>query len=303
VPVAKANLYVANSGTTVRFLTAMLAIGHGTYRLDGTPRMRQRPIGDLLYALRQLGAEVVSETATDCPPVVMHACGLSGGQATVAGDISSQFLSGLLMAAPYAAGDVELIVEGELVSRPYIDITLAVMAAFGVSVDVRKPTNGMSENKSKIFDQPLINKVGINSCFHISAPRPYSAREYMIEPDASAASYFFAAAAVTQGTVTVEGLSQASLQGDVAFCECLKQMGCDVQYGPNSITVVGRPLHGIDVDMNARTPSATRCKRSGPWRSSLKARRPFAASLIFDTRKPTAFTQWPRNCASSGPTS
>lgn len=228
LPTVNSDLYVANSGTTVRFLTAMLALGNGTYRLDGTLRMRQRPIGDLLDALRQLGANAVSETGTGCPPVVIHAHGLAGGRATVAGDISSQFLSGLLMAAPYALADVELLVQGELVSRPYIDMTLAVMASFGVHVGA-----------------------DASNRFTIAAPQHYQARPYDIEPDASAASYFFAAAAITQGEVTVEGLSRDSLQGDVAFCDCLEQMGCAVQHGRNRITVLGRPLCGIDIDMNA----------------------------------------------------
>jgi 3-phosphoshikimate 1-carboxyvinyltransferase len=228
LPTANTDLYVANSGTTVRFLTAMLALGHGTYRLDGTARMQQRPIGDLLDALRQLGANAVSETGTSCPPVVVYAQGLAGGSATVAGDISSQFLSGLLMAAPYAKADVELVVQGELVSRPYIDMTLAVMASFGVCVGA-----------------------DASSRFTIAAPQRYRARPYDVEPDASAASYFFAAAAITRGEVTVEGLSRNSLQGDVAFCDCLEQMGCTIQYEQNRITVTGRPLCGIEVDMNA----------------------------------------------------
>jgi 3-phosphoshikimate 1-carboxyvinyltransferase len=228
LPAERADLYVANSGTTARFLTAMLALGQGIYRLDGAPRMRERPIEDLLCALRQLGAEADCESPGGCPPVVVRGRGLRGGRATVAGDISSQFLSGLLMAAPYADDDVELIVEGALVSRPYIDITAAVMASFGVLVQCADPCR-----------------------FRISAPRRYRSLRYAIEPDASAASYFFAAAAITQGEVTVEGLSRDSLQGDVAFCDCLARMGCDVRYSADRITVVGRPLRGIEVDMNA----------------------------------------------------
>ena len=228
LPAATSDLDVANSGTTARFLTAMLALGQGTYRLDGTARMRQRPIGDLLEALRQLGVDVVSEAGTGCPPVVVRARGLSGGRATVAGDISSQFLSGLLMAAPYAKANVELVVHGDLVSRPYIEMTLAVMASFGVGVGVEP-----------------------SGRFTIAAPQCYRARPYAVEPDASAASYFFAAAAITRGEVTVEGLSRASLQGDVAFCDCLHRMGCEVRYGQNRITVAGQPLAGIDVNMNA----------------------------------------------------
>lgn len=228
LPSGHADLYVANSGTTVRFLTAMLALGQGTYRLDGTPRMRQRPIEDLLDALRQLGADAVSESPGGCPPVVVRGRGLRGGRATVAGNISSQFLSGLLLAVPYADADVELIVDGLLVSRPYIDMTLAVMASFGVRIKVEEPCR-----------------------FTAHVPQRYRAQPYAIEPDASAASYFFAAAAVTRGEVTVEGLSRNSLQGDVAFCDCLSQMGCDVRYSADRITVVGKPLGGIAVDMNA----------------------------------------------------
>lgn len=227
LPSQEANLYTANSGTTLRFLTAMVALGHGQYRLDGSPRMRERPVQDLIAALRPLGAEAVCELDNACPPVVVHAAGLTGGRTSIAGDISSQFLSGLLMASPYAAEPVELVVSGPLVSKPYIEMTLSVMRAFGARVDVQ----GLER-------------------FLIPAGQVYQGRRYEVEPDASAASYFFAAAAVTGGQVTVEGLGRGSLQGDVAFCDCLAQMGCDVRYGDREITVVGKPLHGITVDMN-----------------------------------------------------
>jgi len=229
VPALEAELYCANSGTTIRFLTALVALGHGSFRLDGVARMRQRPIGDLIDALNQLGALVKSEGDNACPPVDVHANGLPGGSATVRGDISSQFLSGLLLAAPGAASPVELRITGTLVSQPYVQMTLAVMRSFGVEVEA---------------DQPL-------SLFQIPAPAPYRACDYVIEPDASAASYFWASAAITGGEVTVDGLSDASLQGDVAFVDCLEAMGCEVRRNANSMTVVGRPLHGIDVDMNA----------------------------------------------------
>jgi len=227
-PAVEADLYVSNSGTTVRFLTAMATLGQGTFRLDGKERMRQRPIDDLLDALNQLGADVRGESGSGCPPVVVRAAGLPGGRATVAGDISSQFLSALLMAAPCAARPVELVVRGELVSKPYIEMTLAVMRAFGVAVEAEAAER-----------------------FAVNAPLQYSGRKYEIEPDASAASYFFAAAAVTGGRVTVEGLSRDSLQGDVAFCECLQRMGCQVDYRADSITVQGGKLHGVELDMNA----------------------------------------------------
>ena len=245
-PVAEADIFVANSGTTVRFLTAMLAAARGTFRLDGTPRMRQRPIHPLLDALAQLGVDARSEENTGCPPVLIHANGLPGGRATIAGDISSQYLSGLLMAAPAADDEVELLVCGELVSKPYVEMTLAVMEAFGVAVrvdDLRR--------------------------FSVPAPRAYQACDYSIEPDASAASYFFAAAAITGGRITVEGLSRHSLQGDVAFCDCLEKMGCGVQYARDSITITGGPLRGVNVDMNAisdtvQTLSAVALFADGP---------------------------------------
>ncbi len=228
IPVTDADLFVANSGTTIRFLTAMVAVGDGRYRLDGVERMRQRPIGDLLDALNALGAYAISENDDDCPPVYVRSRGLAGGKAKVAGDISSQFLSALLMAAPYARNDVVMIVDGELVSKPYVQLTIDVMSAFGVEVVARKLSR-----------------------FEIAAGRRYRACDYAIEPDASAASYFWAAAAVAGGQVTVDGLSRRSLQGDVAFCECLERMGCRVEYSGDAITLVGGRLRGIEVDMNS----------------------------------------------------
>jgi len=154
---------------------------------------------------------------------------LQGGEVAIRGDISSQFLSGLLMAAPCAAKDVAIRIDGPLVSVPYVAMTLRVMEAFGISCDA-------SANYRTL---------------RVPTEKTYCARTYEIEPDASAASYFLAAAAVVGGEVTVEGLGRNSLQGDVAFADCLAQMGCEVRFEADSITVVGRPLHGIDVDMNA----------------------------------------------------
>ena len=235
IPAADADIYIANSGTTVRFLTAMLAHGHGRYRLHGTPRMHERPIGDLVDALKQLGVDLETESPNHCPPVVIRTKGLSSGETTVAGNISSQYLSALLMTAPAAGGDIEIKVEGELVSKPYITMTLAVMRAFGAEVEAADDL----------------------TYFRIPAASSYRGTRYTIEPDASAASYFFAAAAVTGGRITVSNLSDKSLQGDTRFCDCLEMMGCDVQYGENSITVTGCPqLRGIDVDMNAISDTA-----------------------------------------------
>ncbi len=220
---------VANSGTSMRFLVAALSGSPGTYRLDGVPRMRERPIGDLLEALHQLGASAQAVNKDDCPPVLVNHSRLVGGPTTMRGNVSSQFLSGLLMAAPMAEQSVIVELDGPLVSQPYVRMTLEVMRAFGVSVRV-------NDELSK---------------FEIT-PQAYVARTYEVEPDASAASYFWAAAAITGGCVTVQGLGRrTSLQGDVAFCDCLEAMGCVVSETSGGITVTGRRLRGIDTDMNA----------------------------------------------------
>jgi 3-phosphoshikimate 1-carboxyvinyltransferase len=229
IPAQQADLFVGNSGTTIRFLTALCALGHGSYRLDGIARMRERPIGDLLDALNQLGADCRGELREGLPPVIVKASGLGGGRTSVRGDISSQFLSALLMALPYAAAEVELLIEGELVSRPYVAMTLKLMEAFGIRATTTTDY----------------------ASFGIPAPQNYSAIPYAIEPDASAASYFWAAAAITGGEVTVEGLTKDSLQGDVKFTHCLEQMGCRVTFQSDVVTVSGRAERGIDVDMNA----------------------------------------------------
>lgn len=229
VPRTEADLFVANSGTTMRFLTALLAACHGSFRLDGIQRMRERPIADLMDALNQLGGHVTSEQGNGCPPVRIDARGLAGGRATIRGDISSQFLSGLLMACPAARTDVELVVAGPLVSQPYVSMTLGVMEAFGVRVSA---------------DDDLTR-------FTIPHGAGYRAARYGIEPDASAASYFWGAAAIAGGRVLVEGLTRDALQGDVAFCDCLAAMGCTVEQRASGIQVTGGPLRGIDVDMNA----------------------------------------------------
>jgi 3-phosphoshikimate 1-carboxyvinyltransferase len=228
IPSSGCELYVANSGTTVRFLAAIVSLAHGTFRLDGTPRMRQRPIADLVDSLRQLGVAAIAEGTGGCPPVAIEAAGLPGGHAVVLGDVSSQFLSGLLLAAPFAARQVELTVTGRLVSQPYVRMTLAVMSAFGANV--------ASHDLAR---------------FTVPTEAGYRGRDYAVEPDASAASYFFGAAAVTGGEVTVEGLGRESLQGDLAFAEVLERMGCRVAYRAGQITVAARPLRGIEVDMSA----------------------------------------------------
>lgn len=226
IPAKSADLFVRGAGTAARFLTAMVGLGSGRFTIDGTERMRERPIQDLLDALGMLGVEAVAERGT--PPVVVNAHGMRGGRAMVRGDTSSQFLSALLMAAPYAQNDVEVILEGRLVEAPYVEMTLAVMEAFGVSV----------------------GREGVRRFFVRSGQR-YRAREYAIEPDASAAAYFFAAAAITGGRVRVPGLSRSSLQGDARFVDLLEEMGCRVVRGEGFLEVSGSGvLRGIEADLS-----------------------------------------------------
>lgn len=231
-PADNAEFSLENSGTSIRFLTAFCSLGNGTYRLDGNERMRERPISDLVDSLKLMGVDVSCELGTTCPPVKIKAQGLTGGHTTMAGNVSSQYLSALLMAAPCASKAIDIEVTGEMVSQPYVDMTMGVMAQFGVTVGCAEPSRFSIE------------------------PQKYKATNYDIEPDASAASYFFAAAAITGGEVTVEGLSSYALQGDVNFVEALQQMGCEVEYGDDSITVRGGKLVGIDIDMNAISDTA-----------------------------------------------
>jgi 3-phosphoshikimate 1-carboxyvinyltransferase len=245
IPHHEANLFVANSGTTMRFLTALVGLGRGRYRLDGVPRMRERPVEDLLAALRQLGVRAQSEHGNGCPPVVVQAKGLPGGHVRIRGDVSSQFLSGLLMAASAADGDVTVEVDGPLVSAPYVGMTVAMMRHWGLRVE---------------WDGPR---------FLVPGGQYTRLLAYEVEPDATAASYFWAAAAITGGTLTVPDLTTYSLQGDVRFVDLLEEMGCGVVRAESGITVHGRPLRGIDADMNdvsdtVMTLAAVACFAEGP---------------------------------------
>ena len=225
IPGAGGTVQAGNAGTVARFLTAMLTLGQGSWTLDGAPRLRERPIGDLVDALVQLGGRV--EASDGSPPVRITGGGLEGGVTTIDTTRSSQFVSALLMVAPYARNPVTLDVTGTLASRPYVDMTVAVMHAFGVAVD--------RDGYRRFTVQPGIYR----------APGTYE-----VEPDASAASYFFAAAAVCGGHVEVQGLTRRSLQGDVAFVDCLTAMGCEVTEVDDGIRIDGvSPLRGVDVDM------------------------------------------------------
>ncbi|MFM2002417.1 MAG: 3-phosphoshikimate 1-carboxyvinyltransferase [Planctomycetota bacterium] len=238
---SEVELFIGNSGTTIRFLTAALSALGGRFRLSGVPRMHQRPIGDLIDALRPIcDGEVFSESPGGCPPVRIDTQGWRGDIIKVAGNVSSQFLSGLMMASPIAGKRIRIEVLGELVSRPYVEMTAAIMRDFGVTC---RWTDPKEQGQSLSAASPK---------FEIDSGDGYISRDYEIEPDASAASYFWAAAAITGGEVTVMGLSDQALQGDVRFVDCLELMGCQVRRETDRITVKGSPvLRGIDIDMNA----------------------------------------------------
>jgi 3-phosphoshikimate 1-carboxyvinyltransferase len=264
VPAESAEIFVSNSGTTMRFLTALCAIGEGRYRLDGVPRMQERPIEDLLAALRDCGVQAYSECGNGCPPVVVEGRGwFRGHGAWLKGSISSQFISALLMVAPFHDLDpFTIAIDGPLVSQPYVDMTLTMMRQWGARWR-QSPGEHVYEFE---FDSD-------------SKAEYFGPDEYVIEPDASAASYFFGAAAISSGRVSIPDLGRRSLQGDVRFLEVLAKMGCEFyesscrpdRTNPRSVStsVHGRPLHGIDVDMNdisdtVMTLAAVACFAEGP---------------------------------------
>jgi 3-phosphoshikimate 1-carboxyvinyltransferase len=228
-PVKQAELLLGNAGTAFRPLTAALALSGGEYRLSGTPRMHERPIGDLVDALRAIGARIDYAGRERYPPLVVHASKLKTENVKVRGDVSSQFLTALLMALPLSGKPSRVEVQGELISKPYVEITLNVMHRFGI--DVRR-------TGWRYFDIP--------------AGAYRSPGSIYVEGDASSASYFLAAGALGGGPVRVEGVGRASIQGDVRFTEVLERMGADVVLHENSIEVRNetRKLRPIDMDMN-----------------------------------------------------
>ena len=253
IPARSADLFCGNSGTTIRFLTALCSLGHGTFNLDGVPRMRQRPVGPLLELLKNLGVRVASVEGNGCPPLRVEANGLPGGLAFFGAESSSQFLSAALMVAPHARHEVQVDLGRPQTSWPYVEMTLRLMDAFGHTAElVRDP----------LTREPL----------KVIVPRgSYAATEYAVEPDASAASYFLAAAAISESsTVTIRGLGSDSLQGDVKFAGVLKKMGPAVEVSRDAITVTGTgELDGIDVDLSgmpdiAQTLAVVACFASGP---------------------------------------
>ena len=222
-------IFLGNNGTATRFLTSVAALGTGTFRITGEKRMEERPIKPLMDALTGWGCVIKSIKGTGSPPLEIKAAGLAGGKTLLPEGKSSQYLSSLLLVAPYAREDAELEVAGEVPSRPYAEMTLAVMEAFGIT--------GSVDDTFTRFTIPH---------------GAYRAGEYYIEGDASSASYFWASAAVTGGTVTVANVPVKSLQGDTKLVDILALMGCKVESSSHGITVSGpSELKGIEVDMGS----------------------------------------------------
>ncbi|NNF53697.1 MAG: 3-phosphoshikimate 1-carboxyvinyltransferase [Acidimicrobiales bacterium] len=223
IPSGPADLDVRMSGTTSRFLLPLLCLGEGEYRMDGSSQLRSRPIKELVTKLRQLGAEIDG----DALPLTVHGGSMRGGSVVVQGSVSSQYLSGLLMAAPRTPEGLYVRVGGELVSKPYVDLTIKTMHDFGVEVEAH----------------PEYREFSV-------APAAYKPSTVSIEPDASAASYFFAAAAITGGRVRIDGLGHSTTQGDLRFVEILQRMGAEVKMTATSTEVRGTgTLTGLNVDM------------------------------------------------------
>jgi 3-phosphoshikimate 1-carboxyvinyltransferase len=243
----KAELFLGNAGTAMRPLCAALCLGQGELTLSGEPRMHERPIGHLVDALRQAGATIDYLGADGYPPLRIRAAGLRGGRVGIEGNISSQFLTALLLAAPLATGDTAIELVGPLVSGPYVDMTLAVMKRFGVSVG-RTAEGG----------------------FRVAGRQTYrSPGQALVEGDASSASYFLAAAAIKGGTVRVRGVGSESVQGDVRFVDVLEEMGAKVSRGPDWLEVSRGALRGVSVDASefpdaAMTLATTALFAAGP---------------------------------------
>ncbi len=221
------DIFIGNAGTTMRFLTTFSALVPGKTRLDGDERMRQRPLADLLHCLTQMGVRAVSANGNGCPPIDIAGGEVPGGEVQLAGDKSSQYLTSILLSAPYFKNDTCIHIQGDLTSKSYADITLDIMKTFGVSV--------INESYQR---------------FKVKAGDRYNAQTYQVESDWSSASYFLAAAAVTGGEVTLNDINPHSVQGDAQFTSVLEKMGCRVEKKSNTLQIKGNPLKGITINMN-----------------------------------------------------
>lgn len=227
-PCSESQIFLGNAGTAMRPLCAALCLGSAEYELGGEPRMEERPIGDLVDALVQAGAEIEYLKEEGYPPLKIKAQGLKGGAVSIDGTVSSQFLTAFLMAAPMAKSDCEVTIVGDLVSKPYIEITLKMMASFGVLV----------ENQD-------YKRFVIKGGQHYKTPG-----KFLVEGDASSASYFLAAAAIKGGKIRVNGVGKASMQGDVLFADVLEKMGAKITWGDEFIEAEAGELVAVDMDMN-----------------------------------------------------
>ncbi|EAR55730.1 putative 3-phosphoshikimate 1-carboxyvinyltransferase [Photobacterium sp. SKA34] len=221
-------LYLGNAGTAMRPLAAALCLGGGEFVLTGEPRMKERPIGHLVDALRGAGANITYLENENYPPLKIIGTGLKGGEVEIDGSISSQFLTAFLMAAPLAQADTVIRIKGDLVSKPYIDITLHIMAQFGVEVENRNYQEFVVRGK-QIYVSP---------------------GELLVEGDASSASYFLAAAAIKGGEVKVTGIGKKSIQGDIKFADALAAMGADIEWGDDYVIARCGDLSAVDMDFN-----------------------------------------------------
>jgi 3-phosphoshikimate 1-carboxyvinyltransferase len=220
-------LFLGNNGTALRFLTALTCLGSGKYVLTGEKRLCERPVGPLVEALQKMGVDI--SCTNNCPPVEINAKGLAGGKVTLKDIESSQYVSALLLCAPYTTQGIDLTLKGSIVSAPYIDLTINVMQDFGAK----------------------ITRTGRNE-YHVAAGEIYHGRNYFVEGDASSASYFFLAAALTKKTIRVEGINRESKQGDIRFLDILEALGCKMESGENWVEVTGNDLAEGDLtfDLN-----------------------------------------------------
>ncbi|MDM8538436.1 3-phosphoshikimate 1-carboxyvinyltransferase [Desulfobacterales bacterium HSG17] len=219
-------IHLGNSGTSMRLMAAVAALGNGPAILTGTERMQERPIGELLDGLKQMGISAKSINNNGCPPIEITGKKIKGGAVNLKCGISSQYLSALLLIAPYCQDNLEINVIQGPVSKPYIDMTIDIMNKFGIDV------------KRQGYEK-----------FHVQGKQVYKSGAYTVEPDASNAGYFWAAAAITGGTVKVKDISLDSCQGDLALLKCFENMGCKVERKKDGIILSGAPLTAIDVDM------------------------------------------------------